>query len=225
MRANNFLVASALLFAAATVVVAAGQSSSPISPSLSSGPAQHQSPEAPPRQQAPKPGSVLQITTRLLTVDIVATDSRAAPGSRQTLDRSCTRDESAGRGRGASTAGQCRLCGLHSDKISVSERECAVASIRRRVHGILQAPHHHPAHLFRLPVIFSPNAASHSEAQRALGFGLSRARIACNVLLSPHRIDDTSEPPGKCRPWSMDKLDGSHDGKTHLNVMDNELGY
>jgi VWFA-related protein len=74
MRANNLFVDSAILFAAATVVFAAGQSSSPNSPSASSAPAQQQSPEAPP-QQAPKPGSVLQTKTRLVTVDVVATDS------------------------------------------------------------------------------------------------------------------------------------------------------
>jgi VWFA-related protein len=75
MRANNLFVGSALLLAAAMVGFAAGESSSPISPSVSSAPSQQQSPEAPPRQQAPKPGSVLQIKTRLVTVDVVATDS------------------------------------------------------------------------------------------------------------------------------------------------------
>ena len=76
MRANNLFVGSAILFAvAATVAIAAGQSSSPNSPSVSSAAAQQQSPESPPPQQAPKPGSVLQIKTRLVTVDVVATDS------------------------------------------------------------------------------------------------------------------------------------------------------
>ncbi len=74
MRASNLFVGSAILFAAATVAIAAGQSSSPNSPSVSSAPAQQQSPDAPP-QQAPKPGSVLRIKTRLVTVDVVATDS------------------------------------------------------------------------------------------------------------------------------------------------------
>jgi VWFA-related protein len=75
MQANNLFVSSAILFAVATVVIAAGPSSSPNSPFASSAPAQRQSPEAPPPQQAPKPGSVLQIKTRLVTVDVVATDS------------------------------------------------------------------------------------------------------------------------------------------------------
>jgi VWFA-related protein len=75
MRAKNLVFGSAIVFAAATVVVAAGQSSSSNSPSVSSAPAQQQSPEAPPPQQAAKPGAVLQIKTRLVTVDVVATDS------------------------------------------------------------------------------------------------------------------------------------------------------
>jgi VWFA-related protein len=75
MRAKNLFVGSAILFAAATVAIAAEQSSSPNSRSVSSAPAQQQSPETPPPQQAAKPGSVLQIKTRLVTVDIVATDS------------------------------------------------------------------------------------------------------------------------------------------------------
>jgi VWFA-related protein len=76
MRANNLSVGSAILFAAAaTVAIAAGQSSSPTAPFVSSAQAQQQSPESPPPQQAPKPGSVLQIKTRLVTVDVVATDS------------------------------------------------------------------------------------------------------------------------------------------------------
>ena len=76
MRANNLFVGSAILFAAAaTVAIAAGQSSSPNSPSISSAAAQQQSPESPSPQQAPEPGSVLQVKTRLVTVDVVATDS------------------------------------------------------------------------------------------------------------------------------------------------------
>ena len=75
MRAKNLFVGSAILFAAATVAIAAEQSSSPNSRSVSSAPAQQQSPETLPPQQAAKPGSVLQIKTRLVTVDIVATDS------------------------------------------------------------------------------------------------------------------------------------------------------
>ena len=75
MRAKNLFVGSAILFAAATVAIAAEQSSSPNSRSVSLAPAQQQSPETPPPQQAAKPGSVLQIKTRLVTVDIVATDS------------------------------------------------------------------------------------------------------------------------------------------------------
>jgi VWFA-related protein len=75
MRRNNLFVGSAVLFAAATVAIAAGQSSSPNSPSVTSVPAQQQSSEAFSPQQAPKPGSVLQIRTRLVTVDVVATDS------------------------------------------------------------------------------------------------------------------------------------------------------
>jgi VWFA-related protein len=74
MRASNLFVGSAILFAAAAVATAAGQSSSPNSPSVTSAPARQQSPDAPP-QQAPKPGSVLRIRTRLVTVDVVATDS------------------------------------------------------------------------------------------------------------------------------------------------------
>jgi VWFA-related protein len=73
MRANDLFVGSAILFAAAaTVAIAAGQSSSPF---VSSAPAQQQSPESPSPQQARKPGSVLQIKTRLVTVDVAATDS------------------------------------------------------------------------------------------------------------------------------------------------------
>ena len=75
MRAKNLFVGSAILFAAATVAIAAEQSSSPNTRSVSSAAAQQQSPETPPPQQAAKPGSVLQIKTRLVTVDIVATDS------------------------------------------------------------------------------------------------------------------------------------------------------
>jgi hypothetical protein len=112
-----------------------------------------------------------------------------------------------------------------SSKISVSERGSVVASIRRRVHGIFQAPHRHPAHLFRLPVIFCPNAASHSKAQIASGIGPSRARITCDVLLSSHRTDARSEPHRKCRPRSIDTLESSHDGKALANVMDNGLAY
>lgn len=73
-------------------------------------------------------------------------------------------DKSGGRSCSAATAGQRRLSGLRSRKISLSGHESVAASIRRRVHGILRAPHHHPAHLFRLSIIFCPNAASHSEA-------------------------------------------------------------
>src|SRR5271156_873190 len=77
MRAKNLVFGSAIVFAAATVVFAAGQSSSPNPPSASSAPAQQQSPEATPPQQSAKPGAVLQIKTRLVTVDVVATDSHA----------------------------------------------------------------------------------------------------------------------------------------------------
>ena len=75
MRAKKLVAGSAILFAAVTVVVAAGQSSSPNSPSVSSAPAQQQSPASPPPQQAPPPGFVLQAQTRLVTVDVVATDA------------------------------------------------------------------------------------------------------------------------------------------------------
>lgn len=77
MRAGNLFVGSAILFAAAAVAIAAGQSSSPNSPSVlpASAPAQQQSPEAPLPQQVTPPGSVLRIKTRLVTVDVVATDS------------------------------------------------------------------------------------------------------------------------------------------------------
>ena len=75
MRTKNLVAASAILSAAATVVIAAGQASSPNSPSVSSAPAQQQSPEPSPSQQAPPPGSVLQVQTRLVTVDVVATDA------------------------------------------------------------------------------------------------------------------------------------------------------
>jgi VWFA-related protein len=78
MRADNLFFGSAIVFAAATVVAAAGQSSLPNSPSMSSAPsarAQQQSPEAASPQQAANPGAVLQIKTRLVTVDVVATDS------------------------------------------------------------------------------------------------------------------------------------------------------
>jgi VWFA-related protein len=71
MRAKNLVAGSAILI----VAVAAGQSSSPNSPSVSSAPAQQQSPESPPPQQAPPPGFVLQAQTRLVTVDVVATDA------------------------------------------------------------------------------------------------------------------------------------------------------
>ena len=76
MRAKNLVAGSAILLAAATAVIAAGQASSPNSPSVSSAPAQQQSPEPPPSQQAPPPGFVLRVQTRLVTVDVVATDAR-----------------------------------------------------------------------------------------------------------------------------------------------------
>ncbi|MFZ0520393.1 MAG: VWA domain-containing protein [Candidatus Acidiferrales bacterium] len=98
MRASNLFVGSAILFAAATVVIAAGQSSSlnslPVSSSVTLAPAsalgqqqsaeasgpvsafvQQQSAEAPAPQRAPTAGSVLRSRTRLVTVDVVATDS------------------------------------------------------------------------------------------------------------------------------------------------------
>src|SRR5271155_1788843 len=75
MRTKNLVAGSAILLAAATVVIAAGQASSPNSPSVSAAPAQQQSPEPPPPQQVPPPGFALQVQTRLVTVDVVATDA------------------------------------------------------------------------------------------------------------------------------------------------------
>jgi len=79
MRARDLVAGSAILLAAATVVIAAGQASSPNSPSVSlsssSAPAQQQSLEPPPPQQAPPADFVLRIQTRLVTVDVVATDA------------------------------------------------------------------------------------------------------------------------------------------------------
>jgi len=75
MRAKDLVAGSAILLAAATVVIAAGQASSPNSPSVSSAPAQQQSPEPPAPQPAPPPGFVFRVQTRLVTVDVVATDA------------------------------------------------------------------------------------------------------------------------------------------------------
>jgi VWFA-related protein len=75
MRAKNLFVGSAILFAAATVVIAARRSSSPNSPLVSSAPAHQQSSESPLPQRTTPPGSVLHVQTRLVTVDVVATDS------------------------------------------------------------------------------------------------------------------------------------------------------
>jgi VWFA-related protein len=75
MRAKDLVASSAILLAAVTAVIAAGQASSPNSPSVSSAPAPQQSPEPPPPQQAAPSGFALRVQTRLVTVDIVATDA------------------------------------------------------------------------------------------------------------------------------------------------------
>jgi len=75
MRAMDLVAGSAILLAAATVVIAAGQASPPNSPPVSSAPAQQQSSEPPAPQPAPPPGFILRVQTRLVTVDVVATDA------------------------------------------------------------------------------------------------------------------------------------------------------
>jgi VWFA-related protein len=68
MRANGLIVGSVVLVAASAVLVAAGQSASQNSPSTPSA-------QALPQQQAQSHGASLQVRTRLVTVDVVATDS------------------------------------------------------------------------------------------------------------------------------------------------------
>ena len=67
MREIGLIVGSVVLVAAA-VLVAAGQSTSQNSPSTPSA-------QVLPQQQAQSPGAALQVRTRLVTVDVVATDS------------------------------------------------------------------------------------------------------------------------------------------------------
>ncbi|MGD0307598.1 MAG: VWA domain-containing protein [Candidatus Acidiferrales bacterium] len=68
MRVNGLFVGSVVLVAASAVLVAAGQSAPQNSPSTPSA-------QALPQQQAQSPGAALQVRTRLVTVDVVATDS------------------------------------------------------------------------------------------------------------------------------------------------------
>src|SRR5580704_159019 len=68
MRANGLIVGSVALFPASAVLVAAGQSASQNSPSTPSA-------QALPQQQAQSHGASLKVRTRLVTVDVVATDS------------------------------------------------------------------------------------------------------------------------------------------------------
>lgn len=75
MRVSGLLVGLAMLFAASTLLVSVGQSSSPNSRSAPYAPLQQQSAQPLPAQQTQNPSSALQVRTRLVTVDVVATDS------------------------------------------------------------------------------------------------------------------------------------------------------
>ena len=66
----------------------------------------------------------------------------------------------------------------YARKISLPKRGSLAAPIRHRLHGIFQAPHHHSAHFLRLPALFHPNPASHSEVSPAIsGTAAIRTRL------------------------------------------------